>query len=120
MAVRHEIGDGVPQHTSRDHQEQDRDEVVHERLDEIDHPQVESFVRSLLARRLPAEHAAELARLLSTGTWTHDHPLQVDTLKALGLPITVGVGAEERGRHDHRRLRGTREAEPAERLSPWR
>jgi ClpP class serine protease len=58
--------------------------------------QVESFVRGLLARRLPAEHAAQLARLLSTGTWTHDHPLQVDTLKALGLPISVGVGAEER------------------------
>jgi ClpP class serine protease len=58
--------------------------------------QVESFVRGLLARRLPAERAAEVARALSTGIWTHDHPLHADTLKALGLPITVGVAAEER------------------------
>jgi ClpP class serine protease len=58
--------------------------------------QVESFVRGLLARRLPADHAAEVARLLSTGFWTHDHPLHGDILKGLGLPITDGVGALER------------------------
>jgi ClpP class serine protease len=58
--------------------------------------QVESFVRGLLERRLAPARAADVARLLSTGTWTHDHPLQVDTLKQLGLPITVGVGDQER------------------------
>jgi ClpP class serine protease len=58
--------------------------------------QVESFARGMLERHLPAERAAEVARVLATGTWTHDHPLQVDTLKALGLPVTVGIGQAER------------------------
>jgi ClpP class serine protease len=58
--------------------------------------QVESFVRTMLERHLPAAHAAEVARVLSTGVWTHDHPLQVDTLKLLGLPVSVGIGTEER------------------------
>jgi ClpP class serine protease len=58
--------------------------------------QVESFVRGLLERRQPAERASEVAHLLATGTWTHDHPLQVDVLTVLGLPVHVGLGAEER------------------------
>ena len=37
-----------------------------------------------------------IERVLSTGVWTHDHPLQVDTLKLLGLPVSVGIGTEER------------------------
>ena len=58
--------------------------------------QVESFSRRLLARHLPAERAADVARLLATGTWTHDHPLQRQELEQLGLPVTIGVGEEER------------------------
>jgi Serine dehydrogenase proteinase len=45
---------------------------------------------------MPSERAAEVARLLATGTWTHDHPLQPRDLEALGLPVRVGVDAEER------------------------
>jgi ClpP class serine protease len=58
--------------------------------------QVESFTRRLLERHLPPERAAEVARILATGTWTHDHPLHVDELELLGLPVKVGVGPEER------------------------
>lgn len=58
--------------------------------------QVESFTRHLLERTLPAERAAEVARLLATGTWTHDHPLLPRELQALGIPVRVGVDAEER------------------------
>jgi ClpP class serine protease len=58
--------------------------------------QVESFTRRLLERHLPPERAAKVARLLATGTWTHDHPLQCHELELLGLPVTVGVGEEER------------------------
>lgn len=58
--------------------------------------QVESFTRRLLERNMPSERAAEVARLLATGTWTHDHPLQPRELEALGLPVRVGVDAEER------------------------
>jgi ClpP class serine protease len=58
--------------------------------------QVEGFVARLLERRLPADRAREAARLLATGVWTHDHPLQVPELTALGLPIRVGVPVLER------------------------
>jgi ClpP class serine protease len=58
--------------------------------------QIESFTHRLLERHMASERAADVARLLSTGTWTHDHPLQPKELEALGLPIRVGVGAEER------------------------
>jgi Serine dehydrogenase proteinase len=42
------------------------------------------------------ERASEVARLLATGTWTHDHPLQREELERLGLPVTIGVGEKER------------------------
>ena len=58
--------------------------------------QVEGFTERLLGRYMPAERAAEVARLLATGTWTHDHPLQVHELQALGLPVRVGVPEGER------------------------
>lgn len=59
--------------------------------------QVEAFVRRLLERHLEPERAREVARLLATGVWTHDHPLQAPELQALGLPVRVGVPDEERG-----------------------
>jgi ClpP class serine protease len=58
--------------------------------------QVEGFVRRLLVRRMPQDRAREAARLLSTGVWTHDHPLLVAELAALGLPVKVGVPPLER------------------------
>lgn len=42
------------------------------------------------------QRAADLAELLATGVWTHDHPLMASDLEQLGLPIKVGVPAEER------------------------
>ena len=58
--------------------------------------QVEYFTRSLLERQLPPERARELAHLLSTGTWTHDHALMPRELQALGLPVRLGIPREER------------------------
>jgi ClpP class serine protease len=58
--------------------------------------QVESFTRRLLERTVEPERAKELAHALATGAWTHDHPLQARDLQALGLPVHVGVGDEER------------------------
>jgi ClpP class serine protease len=58
--------------------------------------QVEGFVARLLERRMTPEQARATARLLATGTWTHDHPLQPPDLRTLGLPIRVGVSAVER------------------------
>ncbi|HYZ28829.1 MAG TPA: hypothetical protein VE570_07220 [Thermoleophilaceae bacterium] len=53
--------------------------------------QVEGFTMRMLERHMSAERAREAARLLATGVWTHDHPLQVPELQMLGLPVTVGV-----------------------------
>jgi ClpP class serine protease len=58
--------------------------------------QTESFTRRILERQLEPDRAREVARLLATGTWTHDHPLYVTDLQALGLRVSVGVPAGER------------------------
>jgi ClpP class serine protease len=58
--------------------------------------QVESFVRRLLERRLEPARARDVAHILASGTWTHDHPLGASDLLALGLPVQVGVDPEER------------------------
>jgi ClpP class serine protease len=58
--------------------------------------QVETFVRQLLERRLEPARAREVAHILASGVWTHDHPLVADDLVALGLPVQVGVDPEER------------------------
>ncbi|MEA2287353.1 MAG: hypothetical protein QOJ21_3396 [Solirubrobacteraceae bacterium] len=58
--------------------------------------QVESFTTRLLERHMDPERAAEVARILATGTWTHDHPLQAPELHAMGLRARVGVPEAER------------------------
>jgi ClpP class serine protease len=58
--------------------------------------QVEGFSTTLLARHLPPDQARDSARLMSTGVWTHDHPLQATELSILGLPIELGVPDLER------------------------
>jgi ClpP class serine protease len=57
--------------------------------------QVEGFTRRVLEPHVPAERAPEVAHLLASGVWTHDHPLQAKELELLGLPVRVGVPEEE-------------------------
>jgi ClpP class serine protease len=56
--------------------------------------QVERTVRELLGERMAAEKAAELAKTLSTGTWTHDYPISVDEARELGLTVSTEMPAE--------------------------
>jgi ClpP class serine protease len=58
--------------------------------------QVEQFAVELLERHMPPVRAKEVAHLMATGVWTHDHPLLAPDLIRLGLPIKVGVPEEER------------------------
>jgi ClpP class serine protease len=58
--------------------------------------QVEALAFRLLCRRMSEDRARDVARLLSSGVWTHDHPLMPSDLEPLGFPITVGVPAGER------------------------
>jgi ClpP class serine protease len=58
--------------------------------------QTETFTAGLLARHMTPAQARDVAHLLATGVFTHDHPLQAGELSGLGLPVKVGVPDEER------------------------
>ena len=62
--------------------------------------QVEVVATELLQRHSNSQRARDVARLLSQGTWTHDHPLMATDLERFGLPVRVGVPAEERALMD--------------------
>jgi ClpP class serine protease len=49
--------------------------------------QMKSEVSQLLADKYPAEKAAELAELLTRGTWTHDYPITYERALELGLHV---------------------------------
>ena len=56
--------------------------------------QVRASVRDLLEDKCPSDKVDELARLLSQGTWTHDHPITYDTAKSFGLPVRCDIPSE--------------------------
>jgi ClpP class serine protease len=56
--------------------------------------QVRQSVRELLLKTIREAKADGLARLLSEGTWTHDHPITYETAKAFGLPVRADIPAE--------------------------
>jgi ClpP class serine protease len=58
--------------------------------------QLEVFTERLLQRQLNPEKAREVTRILSSGVWTHDHPLMLPDLRILGLPVQEGLPPEER------------------------
>src|SRR3989442_9150946 len=49
--------------------------------------QMEHEVGELLADKYPRDKAAELAKLLSGGTWTHDYPITFERARELGLRV---------------------------------
>jgi len=53
--------------------------------------QVRESVRELLVSKVPEGKPEELARLLSQGTWTHDHPITYETAKSFGLPVRADI-----------------------------
>jgi ClpP class serine protease len=56
--------------------------------------QVQGAARTLLADHLPEAEAVRIAATLSTGTWTHDHPLSAEVARLLGLPVKSGLDPE--------------------------
>src|SRR2546423_3788557 len=58
--------------------------------------QVEFTAQALLVRHMDPAKAGDVAHLLATGVWTHDHPVMAPELEQLGLPVKVGVPAAER------------------------
>ena len=53
--------------------------------------QVERFVSKLLEQNMKPARAREVACILSSGTWTHDYPLEPEELQTLKLPLKVGI-----------------------------
>jgi len=47
--------------------------------------------------RLGSEKAEELATIFRRGEWTYDHPLEVEALRRLGLPINTDMPHEVEG-----------------------
>jgi ClpP class serine protease len=58
--------------------------------------QAEHVTCGLLERHMSHDRARDVARLLASGRWTHDFPLHPRDVLALGLPVRVGLPAEER------------------------
>jgi ClpP class serine protease len=56
--------------------------------------QVREFVLSVLRDDFPEDRAGFLANELTSGKWTHDYPLTVEKLVALGLPVTTSLPVE--------------------------
>ena len=56
--------------------------------------QLHDCVESVLQERLGPAKAKELADLFTRGAWTHDHPLNVEELRRLGLPIDTEMPRE--------------------------
>ncbi|HTD69612.1 MAG TPA: ATP-dependent Clp protease proteolytic subunit [Gemmatimonadales bacterium] len=56
--------------------------------------QVRTSVRELLDGKTPPEKTDELARLLSEGTWTHDHPITYEAARDFGLPVRNDIPPE--------------------------
>jgi ClpP class serine protease len=56
--------------------------------------QLRESVHELLADKVPPEKAEELSRLLSEGTWTHDHPITVERARSFGLPVRTDIPAD--------------------------
>ena len=51
--------------------------------------QLKAAAASLLGKHIPAEQAAALADKLSSGTWTHDYPIEAPEAKAMGIPVST-------------------------------
>lgn len=56
--------------------------------------QVKKAAREFLNDRVPEDQAEALAEKMSTGTWTHDHPISASEARELGLPVTTDMPTE--------------------------
>ena len=51
--------------------------------------QVRKAAAELLVRHMPRDKAEALAETLSSGTWTHDYPIDAAEARGLGLPVSL-------------------------------
>ena len=58
--------------------------------------QVSAFVEKLLSPRFEQEHARDIAKVLSTGRWTHDFPIDAELAREFKLPVSTDLPDEIR------------------------
>jgi ClpP class serine protease len=56
--------------------------------------QLHAIVCEMLADKMPATAAEQLARLLTQGSWTHDYPITCEQAKNLGLNVNTDMPHE--------------------------
>lgn len=56
--------------------------------------QVKETVKRLLRKHFPEEKAEEIARLLTSGTWTHDYPISVTEFQEMGFKVSTQMPEE--------------------------
>lgn len=56
--------------------------------------QLGNTVKELLSRRYTPEKGEELARVLTEGTWTHDHPITFEHAQQMGLHVSSAMPEE--------------------------
>ncbi len=56
--------------------------------------QVVATVEEILSDKMEPEKAKETARIMATGTWTHDYPIMVDEARKLGFPVSTDMPKE--------------------------
>ncbi len=55
---------------------------------------MEETVYKLLVDKMGEDKARQIAKIMTEGRWTHDHPITVEEAKALGLPVKEGIPEE--------------------------
>jgi len=53
--------------------------------------QMRHEVAELLADKYPSEKAQEIAKLMTSGTWTHDYPITCERARGLSLPVNSNM-----------------------------
>ncbi len=53
--------------------------------------QMRHEVAELMADKYAGEKAEEIAKLMTSGTWTHDYPITCERARALGLPVNTNM-----------------------------
>jgi ClpP class serine protease len=56
--------------------------------------QIREGVKEFLVDTMTPDKADELARLMTEGTWTHDHPISFKQAKEMGLPVSSDLPRE--------------------------
>jgi len=78
----------------KDHNEVDDETLILADVSRKAVRQLYDVVAAILAERMPADQAHELARTLTEGRWTHDYPITVDQARELGLPVSTDMPQE--------------------------